>query len=215
MATHLQVCETFSSIQGESTWAGAPCFFIRLAGCNLDCAYCDTAYARAGGEPQTISALVEQFRTSGLALVEVTGGEPLLQAGTPELLKQLSALGAVLVETNGSRDISVIPGGVTAIMDLKCPSSGASAAMDWANVERLRPTDEVKFVLSDRRDYEWARGMILKHGLPGRCHVILLSPVFNLLKPADLAGWILQDRLPVRLGLQLHKFIWSPAARGV
>ncbi len=211
----LQVCETFVSIQGESTRAGLPCFFIRLAGCNLRCAWCDTEYARAGGAPRTVADLADEFRRSGLALAEVTGGEPLLQPGTPELLAQLRALGTVLVETNGSRDLALIPAGVIAILDLKCPSSGASGAMDWANLERLRPDDEVKFVLADRRDYDWARKVIREHGLAGRCHAILLSPVFGSLPPADLAAWILRDRLPVRLGLQLHKIIWGPAARGV
>lgn len=214
MNAQLQVCETFSSIQGESTWAGRPCFFIRLAGCNLRCAYCDADYARSGGESVAIARLVDEFRATGLALAEVTGGEPLLQAGTVGLLQELQALGTVLVETNGSRDISAIPVEVIAIMDIKCPSSGAAGAMDWGNVERLRPRDEVKFVIANYVDYEWARGIIQQHRLLCRCHAVLLSPVVDLLNPAELAAWIIRDRLPARLNLPLHKFIWPSATRG-
>jgi 7-carboxy-7-deazaguanine synthase len=215
MDAPLQVCETFVSIQGESTWAGAPCFFIRLAGCNLHCSYCDTEYARSGGAPKTIAALAAEFRAAGVGLAEVTGGEPLIQAGVADLLARLKEFGTVLVETNGSRNISTIPAGVIAILDLKCPSSGESAAMDWKNLERLRPADEVKFVIGNRADYEWARQIIFEHNLAARCHAVLLGPVFNALAPAELAAWILKDRLPVRLGLQLHKTIWPPEARGV
>jgi 7-carboxy-7-deazaguanine synthase len=211
----LQVCETFVSIQGESTWAGMPCFFIRLAGCNLNCAYCDTAYARSGGAPQMISALVDQFRATGLALAEVTGGEPLMQPSVNILLARLQDVGAVMVETNGSQDIGVIPAGVIAIMDIKCPSSGESGAMDWNNVEKLRSGDEVKFVVSDRNDYVWVKQMIRERHLAQRCHAVLVSPVSGRLDPAELSAWILRDRLPVRLGLQLHKIIWPSATRGV
>lgn len=215
----LQVCETFVSIQGESTWAGMPCFFIRLAGCNLHCAYCDTAYAQSGGDPRTVSALVDQCRETGLALAEVTGGEPLIQSGAVELLSRLQSCGAVLVETNGSKDIGVIPPGVIAVMDIKCPSSGESGAMDWSNIGRLRPRDEVKFVVSDRNDYVWARRIIHEHQLPQRCYAVLISPRVDPsadgLNPAELAAWILQDRLPVRLNLQMHKVIWPSLTRGV
>ena len=162
-----------------------------------------------------VSTLVDKFRSTGLALAEVTGGEPLLQPGTVPLLQQLQGVGAVLVETNGSRDISVIPAGVIAIMDIKCPSSGVCSAMDWENVSRLRPRDEVKFVVGDRNDYEWARQAIRKKQLSRRCQAVLIGTVFNQLNPADLAAWIIEDCLPVRLNLQMHKSIWPEAVRGV
>ncbi|MBU4199190.1 MAG: radical SAM protein [Verrucomicrobia bacterium] len=211
----VQVCETFISIQGESTWAGMPCFFIRLAGCNLHCVYCDTGYAQSGGEPATVSELVEKFRKTGLGLVAVTGGEPLIQPGTTALLQELQSCGTVLIETNGSRDISGIPPAVIAVMDIKCPSSGESEATDWKNMQRLRPRDEVKFVVGGREDYLWASGVMREHDLTKRCQAVLMSPVSDLLAPAELAAWILRDRLPVRLNLQLHKIIWSPTTRGV
>jgi len=219
MVVPIQVCETFVSIQGESTYTGCPCFFIRLAGCNLHCAYCDTAYARSGGEPKTISGLLKQFQETGLTLAEVTGREPLIQPGTVELLKRLQSHGTVLIETNGSKDISVIPPAVIAVMDIKCPASGESQAMDWGNIQRLRPLDEVKFVISDRNDYLWARQVMREHQLSPRCHAVLMSPVFDSsadgLNPAELAAWIIQDRLLVRLNLQMHKYIWEPTKRGV
>ena len=219
MDVQIQVCEIFVSIQGESTYTGCPCFFIRLAGCNLHCVYCDTAYARSEGNPQTISGLLEQFRATGLILAAVTGGEPLIQPGTVALLKRLQSQGTVLIETNGSQDISVIPPAVIAVMDIKCPASGASQAMDWGNIQRLRPRDEVKFVISDRNDYLWACQVMREYQLSQRCHAVLMSPVFDPsadgLKPAELAAWIIQDRLPVRLNLQMHKIIWGSSTRGV
>lgn len=210
----LQVCETFVSIQGESTYAGRPCFFIRLTGCNLRCAYCDTTYAFSGGEPKTMPQLMDEFRASGLALVEVTGGEPLLQAGTPALLKalQVARPGAVvLVETNGSQDISVVPPGVIAIMDIKCPASGVGrtsgvgAVFDWQNLERLRPQDEVKFVISERADFDWAIQIMNEHHLASKCHAVLFSPVSGRVEPAALAEWLLVSGVNARLNLQLHK----------
>lgn len=210
----LQICETFVSIQGESTFAGWPCFFIRLTGCNLRCSYCDTTYAFAGGQPKTIPQLVDEFRVLGLTLVEVTGGEPLIQPGTPALLKALQAArpgAVVLVETNGSQDISVIPPGVIAIMDIKCPASGvgrtsgAGAAFDWQNLERLRPQDEVKFVISERADFDWAVRMVNEYHLASKCHAVLFSPVLGRVAPAALAAWLLASRVPARLNLQLHK----------
>jgi len=214
MSDPLQVCETFVSIQGESTFAGWPCFFIRLTGCNLRCAYCDTTYAFDGGQPQTIAQLVDEFRVSGLTLVEVTGGEPLLQSGTPALLKALQAArpgAVVLVETNGSKDISVVPPGVIAIMDIKCPASGINrtsgvgAAFDWQNLERLRPPDEVKFVISERADFDWAVRIVNEHQLASKCHAVLFSPVLGRVEPATLAEWLMASRVPARLNLQLHK----------
>lgn len=216
MGPILQVCETFISIQGESTYAGVPCFFIRLAGCNLRCAYCDTSYAwSADGRSLRVSELVDAFRDTGLGLVEVTGGEPLIQAGVVELMKALQSVGRVLVETNGSQDISPIPKGIVAVMDIKCPSSGVSDRMDWHNVARLRPGDEIKFVIGDRQDYEWARRILIERQISAGGRTVLFSPVFRQLDPAQLADWLLADRLPVRLNLQIHKYIWNPDARAV
>ncbi len=215
MSTQVQVCEVFSSIQGESSHAGRPCFFIRLAGCNLACVYCDSLYARGAGRPRAVGELLEEFCRSGLDMVEVTGGEPLIQPGTPELLAGLQGHGLVLVETNGSQDISVIPPEVIAIMDLKCPSSGASAALDWNNLARLRPHDEVKFVIADRQDYQWAKQTMTEHRLAERCQAVLMSPLSPALAAAQLAAWMLEDRLAARLNLQWHKYIWPGVERGV
>ncbi len=203
----IQVCETFVSIQGESTYAGLPCFFIRLAGCNLSCTYCDTPQGRLPGRPIPISALARKCRASGAAMAEITGGEPLLQPGFRQLSSAIlrTTHKPVLVETNGSCDISAVPEGVVAIVDIKTPGSGMHMAMDMANVARLRPIDEVKFVVVDRKDYEWARRLVRRHNLADKCHAVLFSPVSPGLPPADLAAWILKDRLPVRLQLQLHK----------
>jgi len=210
MESCLQVSETFVSIQGESTFAGWPCFFIRLTGCNLRCSYCDTAYAFAGGKSMPITHLVKAFLATGLDCVEVTGGEPLLQPGTPALLKALQDArpgAVVLVETNGSQDISVVPSGVIAIMDIKCPASGASAAFDWQNLERLRPQDEVKFVISDRADFDWAVRIVNEHHLASKCHAVLFGPVFGRVEPAVLAEWLMASRVRARLNLQLHKLV--------
>jgi 7-carboxy-7-deazaguanine synthase len=208
MAT-VSVCETFVSIQGESTYAGLSCYFIRLAGCNLRCRYCDTTYAYNPGLDAPIPDLVAECRANPAAIVEITGGEPLLQPGFRELATALRDQGGkpVLVETNGSLDISAIPAGVIAIMDIKCPGSGASEAMDPANIARLRPQDEVKFVLGDRTDYEWARDFVRRHSLATRCHAVLFSPVFGKLPAKDVAQWIVVDGLPVRVQVQLHKVL--------
>jgi 7-carboxy-7-deazaguanine synthase len=205
----VKVTETFVSLQGESTWAGVPCFFIRLTGCNLRCGYCDTRYAYEGGEERPVDEIVEAFLQSRAPLAEITGGEPLLQAGFHALASGLRSRGCkpVLVETNGSRDLSAIPDDVIAIMDLKCPGSGASAAMDWGNIARLRPHDEVKFVIGDRGDFDWACGVVERHALAGRCHAVLFSPVFETLTAATLGGWVQEARLPVRLQLPLHKMM--------
>lgn len=211
----LHVCETFISIQGESTHAGTPCFFIRLAGCNLRCSYCDTSYAYAAGTPRRVSQLVEDFRASNVSLVEVTGGEPLLQPDVIGLLKALQRCGTVMIETNGSQDISQVPAGVIIIMDIKCPGSGESGSTDWQNIQRLRPYDEVKFVIRDRNDYDWARRVVMNLNLPEQCHAVLFSPVFNVANPAELADWIIRDRVPVRLNLQIHKMVWNHLRRKV
>ena len=205
----VNICETFVSIQGESTYAGLSCFFIRLAGCNLRCRYCDTTYAYTPGLDAPIEDLVSECRANRTAIVEITGGEPLLQPGFRELATALRDRGGkpVLVETNGSLDISAIPAGVIAVMDVKCPASGESEAMDPGNVGRLRPQDEVKFVLSDRKDYEWAREFVKRHTLPSRCHAVLFSPVFGALTAKDLGQWIMEDGLSVRRQIQLHKVL--------
>lgn len=203
----MRVAEVFVSIQGESTFAGLACFFIRLAGCNLSCSYCDTPLSRGRGRLMRIADLAGRCRASGAAIAEITGGEPLLQPGFPALacaLRDRCRL-PVLVETNGSADISAVPAGVIAIMDVKTPGSGMDAAMDPGNIGRLRHCDQVKFVLTGRKDYEWARAFTEKHALAGKCAAVLFGPAFGMLDPARLARWILRDRLPVRLHVQLHR----------
>lgn len=216
MTERLRINEIFHSIQGESTWAGLPCVFIRLTGCNLRCVWCDTEYAFHEGRHQTIAAIVAQVRNYGGKLVEVTGGEPMLQKDVHALFAALLADDyTVMVETSGEQDLSAVDPRVIKIMDLKCPGSGEVARNRWSNIECLTRRDEVKFVLADRRDYEWARTVIAERDLVRRVNAILLSPVFGALEPASLAAWMLEDRLPVRMQLQLHKHIWDPAARGV
>ena len=211
----LQVSEIFLSIQGEGSRTGWPCGFVRLAGCNLRCAWCDTQYAWSGGEPTALDDVVTRVAEMGCPRVEVTGGEPLLQAETPELLRRFCDAGyETLLETNGSQDISGLDVRVVRIVDFKCPSSGEAAANRWTNVRHLRERDEVKFVLADRADYEFAHAMLAEHDLRRRCAVVF-SPVHGRLDPADLARWILADRLDARLGLQLHKLIWPGRERGI
>jgi 7-carboxy-7-deazaguanine synthase len=207
------VTETFSSIQGESSFAGATCFFIRLGGCNLRCRYCDTPLAREPGRAVEIADLVAQCAANPAAIAEITGGEPLLQPGFRALAEGLRDRGgkrAVLVETNGSQDLSVVPPGVVTIMDAKCPGSGEAASLDERNLARLRPGDEVKFVIGSRADYEWARAFVARHHLATRCAWVLFGPVAGSLAPADLARWIVQDGLPVRLQIQLHRLTNMP-----
>ncbi len=213
----LRVSEIFYSIQGESTWAGCPCVLIRLAGCNLRCDWCDTPHALTGGEEQTIAAIVARAKTFGVSLVEITGGEPLWQDNTPALAAALEAEGfTVLIETNGALSIADLPQNTHRIMDLKCPDSGMSSHIHWPNIPLLRPDrDEVKFVITSRRDYEWARNAVNEHRLQEHCRAVLFSPIANRLDPAQLAAWILQDRLPVRMQIQLHKIIWGPDTQGV
>jgi 7-carboxy-7-deazaguanine synthase len=211
----LQVTEIFHSIQGESTRVGLPCVFVRLTGCPLRCTWCDTEYAFHGGATMTMETVLDQVRSHGCSLVEVTGGEPLHQQGSLVLLTQLCDAGyQVMIETSGAFDISAIDDRVSIIMDVKCPGSGMKDRMMWTNIEHLSQKDEVKFVLKDRSDYEWAKDIIMQYGLGDRCPV-LLSPVFGSLDLEPLAGWILSDRLPVRIQVQLHKLIWDPEARGV
>jgi len=207
----LQVAEIFTSIQGESTHAGRPCTFIRLAGCNLDCAWCDTPQARAGGETMPVDAAVERACEAGCDLVEITGGEPMLQEGVYALMDALIDEDlTVLLETNGSVDLSRVPDDVIRIMDVKCPSSGMSDRNLPANLDLLGGRDEVKFVVADRADYAWARDLVRSDRRFEHVRAVHFTPVFGRLAPAELVEWISADRLPVRLGFQLHKIIWGP-----
>lgn len=211
----LKVNEIFLSIQGESSWAGLACAFVRLTGCPLRCRWCDTTYAYEEGRDLPLAEVLARVRGLGSRLVEVTGGEPLAQERTPELVDALLAAGhVVLVETSGALDIRVLDRRTHIIMDVKCPGSGMSERMHWPNLEKLGPRDEVKFVLADRADYEYARRVVAEHGLAGRVG-LLLSPVMGLIEPRQVVQWMLADRLPARFQLQLHKYIWPPEARGV
>ncbi len=217
MSKTLQVNEIFHSLQGESTRAGRRCVFIRLAGCNLDCSWCDTRYASLE-RPRVLDLdmIVEAVRPYRADLAEITGGEPLGQAATPELAALLAREGyEVLVETNGSLDISVLEYPVARIMDLKTPSSGMADRNHWPNLVHLRRGDEVKFVIADRVDYEWARTVIQGADYPASTVVSLFSPVQGRLPPGELAGWMLEDKLRARFNLQLHKAIWPDIDRGV
>lgn len=211
----LEVCEIFQSIQGEGVDAGLPCAFVRLAGCPLRCAWCDTAYAWQGGAAMSLPEVLARTLAFELELVELTGGEPLAQAETPALLGALCDAGRrVLVETSGALDIAVVDERAHLIMDVKCPGSGMSERMRWRNLDILPPGAQVKFVLADRADYEFARRVIDAHGLGHRARP-LLSVVHGRLAPAKVVEWMLADRLPARFQLQLHKFIWPPETRGV
>jgi 7-carboxy-7-deazaguanine synthase len=211
----LRITEIFHSIQGESTQTGRACAFVRLTGCNLRCVWCDTAYAFEGGEAMTLEAIARRVAEFGTSLVLLTGGEPLAQEGVHDLIALLLEQGReVMIETGGSLDIAPLDRRVRIVLDVKCPGSGMEPKNRWENLEHLKPTDEIKFVLNDRLDYEYAREILRKHRLAGRA-ALLFSPVHGTLAPRALAEWILEDRLPVRLQLQIHKFIWPPDARGV
>ncbi len=212
----LTVNEIFHSIQGESTYAGRPCVFVRLTACDLRCAWCDTPYAFHEGRKMSLDDIVAAAEAYGEPLVEVTGGEPLLQDDVYPLMDRLLAAGhTVLLETGGHRSIARVPAAVVRIVDIKCPGSGESEKNDWANLDRLQPHDQVKFVIADRADYEFACDATTRYNLPTRCAAVLMSPVHGELSPRTLSEWILEDRLPVRLQIQLHKLIWSPTTRGV
>jgi 7-carboxy-7-deazaguanine synthase len=212
---NLRVCEIFKSIQGESSYAGLPFAIVRLTGCNLRCSYCDTPYAWDEGAEMDLNEVAQRIMSLKTKHVLLTGGEPLLQSGSIELAAGLSESGyEVLVETNGSLDISALPNDVVAVVDIKCPASGQSHMMNWDNLNRLRPRDEVKFVVTDRYDYDWAREICQKK-LIGSCKEILMAPVFGSLAAREIAEWILSDNLEVRLQLQLHKYIWPEEMRGV
>jgi 7-carboxy-7-deazaguanine synthase len=221
MEPFLRVTEIFHSVQGESTWAGLPCTFVRLTGCPLRCAWCDTEYAFHGGQRMTLDEIVARIDELGTPLVEITGGEPLVHANAFVLAERLLERGStVLVETSGAIDVSPLDARVHKIMDLKCPGSGESARNLWSNLEHLTPLDEVKFVVADREDYEWARDAIRERGLDGRVgrgelRALLISPVWDAVDLEALAGWMLEDRLPARFQLQLHKLIWGAERTGV
>lgn len=211
----MRITEIFFSIQGESTHAGRPCVFIRLTGCPLRCAWCDTAYAFYGGTERSLDSVLAEVERYDCRLVEITGGEPLAQAEVHPLITALADRGyTVLIETSGAIDLTPVDERAVVIMDLKCPGSGMADRNLWTNLSRLKPTDEVKFVIKDRADYEWAVAIVREHGLADR-HTVLFSPVFGEMDPQALAEWILADRLSVRFQLQMHKFIWDPATRGV
>ena len=212
----LTVNEIFHSIQGESTHAGRPCVFVRLTACDLRCRWCDTAYAFHEGRKMSVDEVVADVESRGCDVVEVTGGEPLLQADVYPLMRRLLDSGkTVLIETGGHRSIADVPAGVIRIMDVKCPGSGESEKNDWSNLARLTPRDEVKFVIADRADYEFARDVVRREQLAGRVNAVLFSPVHGELDPRPLSEWLIADRLPVRVQLQVHKYIWSPNTRGV
>ncbi|MCZ6601335.1 MAG: radical SAM protein [Acidobacteria bacterium] len=219
-AATLVISEIYRSLQGESTRAGTPCTLVRLTGCGLRCGYCDTAYAFSGGSTMAVSDIVKRVRELGADLVLITGGEPLEQENVTALMEALAALGAtVMVETGGHVSVAPAAAATTVILDLKTPGSGMERHNRWENLELLRSSDEVKFVLTSREDYLWAREVLARRRPGGRklhqiCPV-LFSPAQGLLEPALLAGWILEDRLPVRLNLQLHRILWPAAERGV
>jgi 7-carboxy-7-deazaguanine synthase len=210
------VNEIFYSVQGESTYAGRPCVFVRLTACDLRCSWCDTPYAFHEGRKRALDDVLADVDRFDCPLVEVTGGEPLLQEAVYPLMQGLIARGkTVLLETGGHRSTARVPEPVVTILDIKCPGSGEAGKTDWENLARLRPHDEVKFVVKDRADYDYACAAIGRHDLAQRAAAIHLSPVHGVLEPRVLSAWVLADRLPARVQLQLHKYIWSPETRGV
>jgi len=212
----LTVNEIFHSIQGESTHAGRPCVFVRLTACDLRCSWCDTPYAFHEGAKMTVEDVVSRVREYGCDVVEITGGEPLLQKDVYPLMQRLLDEGrTVLLETGGHLSVDEVPEGVVRVIDVKCPGSGESARVHWPNLHRLRPSDEVKFVIKDRADYEFARDVVAKYDLAARAAAVLFSPVHGVMNARELAEWILADRLAARLQLQVHKYVWDPATRGV
>jgi len=215
IAPTLKVHEIFLSIQGESSFAGWPCVMVRLTGCPLRCVWCDTKYSYAEGTDQTLANIEARVLEYNVRHVEITGGEPLAQPATVQLLSRLCDHGkTVLIETSGAIDIQPVDDRVHVIMDIKCPDSGMTDGMRWGNLDRVRSRDEVKFVLASRSDYEFSRNVIREQDLPSRC-TVLLSTVFGNVDHKDVVGWMLEDQLPVRFQLQMHKFIWPPDERGV
>ena len=220
-AEFLRVTEIFHSIQGESTWAGLPCTFVRLTGCPLRCTWCDSEYAFHGGDKLTLDEIIARVDAAGTNLVEVTGGEPLIHRGAFVLVSRLLERGyTVLVETSGSIDVAPLDPRAHKIMDLKCPGSGEVERNLWSNLQHLTARDEIKFVVKDRADYEWLRAVITEHDLGGRVRrgelrALLISPVWDAVDFKDLAEWVLEDHLPVRFQIQLHKLIWGANVPGV
>jgi 7-carboxy-7-deazaguanine synthase len=215
-ALTLKVNEIYQSIQGESTWAGWRCVFLRLTACDLRCTYCDTEYAFFEGKKRLVSELFDEIMAFDCPLVEVTGGEPLLQKNVLPLMTQLCDAGkTVLIETSGAHDIGKIDPRVHRIMDLKTPGSGECARNLWSNVPLLTKKDEVKFVIGSREDYEWSREQVQKHALAERCGCVLFSPIFGRILPREIVDWMVADRVPARFQLQMHKFIWDPKQKGV
>jgi 7-carboxy-7-deazaguanine synthase len=213
----MRITEIYKSIQGESTWAGMPCIFVRTNRCDLRCTWCDSAFTFTGGVETSIEAILAEVERLGPGIVEITGGEPMLQRDIDDLARRLCDSGrTVLIETGGHRDIGpeVLDPRVIRVMDLKCPGSGESDKNRWENLDHLRPTDEVKFVLTGRADYEWARDVIRQHGLEDRT-IVLLSVAHGMVEPRDVVEWMLEDGLRARFQMQMHKVIWEHAARGV
>ncbi len=226
----MQITEIFKSLQGESTFAGLPCIFVRLTGCNLRCAWCDSEYTFTGGRKMTVDEVATEVERLGpVRLVEITGGEPMLQEreAVPLMERLLAAGHTVLLETSGERPLARVPAAVIKVVDVKCPGSGESGSFRLENLSVLGPRDEVKFVVADRQDYEFARDFAAQHTLDKRVKTVIFSPAFRkdaagardashcLLDPQRLADWLLQDGMDVRLGLQIHKFIWDPSLKGV
>ena len=212
----LTINEIYFSVQGESTWAGLPCVFVRLTFCDLRCTYCDTEYAFYDGKKRSLGEIVDDVLTFDCPLVEITGGEPLLQRNALPLMAMLAdADRTVLLETSGAHDISAVDPRVHRIMDLKTPGSGEVERNLFSNIDYLTSRDEVKFVIGSREDYEWSRTQLRDHRLAGRCRAVLFSPIFGRIDPREIVEWVLADKLPVRFQLQMHKFIWTPTQRGV
>lgn len=211
----LQIHEIYASIQGESTYAGLPCVFVRTTACHLRCRWCDTPHAFMEGSRKKMAQVLDEVLANKLPMVEITGGEPLLQPAVFDFMRELCDRGkTVLLETSGGVDITQVDPRVVKIMDLKAPGSGEEHANVWENLNKLQPHDEIKIVLADRRDYEWSKNCLSQHAVLGK-RTVLLSTVFGSLDPIDLAQWIVEDKLQVRMQLQLHKYIWPPEARGV
>jgi 7-carboxy-7-deazaguanine synthase len=216
MPPTLKINEIYESIQGESTWAGWRCVFVRLTACDLRCTYCDTEYAFYEGRKRLVSEVFDEVLAFDCPLVEFTGGEPLLQKNVLPLMRDLCEVGkTVLIETSGAHDISKIDPRVHRIMDLKTPGSGECARNLMTNLAHLTKRDEVKFVIGSREDYEWSCEQVREHDLAARCGTVLFSPIFGRIEPRQIVEWMIVDKLPVRFQLQMHKFIWEPKARGV
>ncbi|PIV66658.1 MAG: 7-carboxy-7-deazaguanine synthase QueE [Nitrospirae bacterium CG01_land_8_20_14_3_00_44_22] len=211
----MKICEIFTSIQGESSYAGMPCTFVRTTGCNLRCSYCDTKYAYDEGIELTEAEIISEVELIGVNLLTITGGEPLLQEETFHLTERLISEGhKVLIETNGAMSIKDVDSRAVIVLDIKTPGSGMWEEMDLSNLDYIKPTDEIKFVLTDRADYEWSKDMLHKYNLRAKCQVFF-APAFGILLPETLVKWILEDRLDVRLNLQMHKYIYGSDRRGI